>query len=351
MWVTGQVPGSGCALKRGKTCEDRGVLRSGKIVDGGEAGARMRRIAMIANPISGRHSSERRAQLDAVAAVLRSAGDELQRYETDGPGSAAALARQASEHGCDTVIVCGGDGTVHQALQGLARTQTALGVVPFGTANALAVGLGLAGDPVRAARRLLTARPMRMPVGQIAYHNRRGEERERFFLVAAGVGPDARLMAEMDPGLKRRVGYLLYIVDGFRIWAGGKFPLYQVRLDDGAPRQVSQLLVVRVRSFGGAVGTLVPGASLTSDKLQMLAFSTQSRWEYLRFVVGAALGRHPFSAAVERLEASAVECIALEGGERQLRAEADGEPLGVLPVRLEMVPDALTLLVPEGVEP
>jgi YegS/Rv2252/BmrU family lipid kinase len=310
----------------------------------------MRQIAMISNPISGRHSAQRRAQLETVAAVLRSEGAELTCYETDGPGSAAALARKASDQGADTVIVCGGDGTLHQALQGLASTQTALGVVPFGTANALAASLGLAGDPVRAARKLLTATPTRLPVGRIAYRNRQGEPRDRYFLVAAGVGPDAQLMVEMDPGLKRRIGYLLYLVDGFRIWAGGRFPLYQVYLDGGEPRQVSQLLVVRVRSFGGAVGALVPGASLHSSKLEMLAFATQSRWEYLRFVVGAALGKHPFSPAVERLEASVVECTPIDGGREQLRAEADGEPLGTLPVRMEIVPAALTLLVPEGVE-
>jgi YegS/Rv2252/BmrU family lipid kinase len=291
--------------------------------------------------------------LDAVAAVLSSQGAELASYATNGPGSAAVLARKASDQGYDTVIVCGGDGTVHHALQGLAgtdRTDTALGVVPFGTANALAASLGLAGDPARAAAKLLWATPVRMPVGRIAYCNRRGEQRERFFLVAAGVGPDAQLMAEMDPGLKRHIGYLLYIVDGLRIWANGRFPLYQVRLDGGEPRHVSQLLVIRVRSLGGAVGSLVPGASLTSDRLQMLAFSTQSRWEYLRFVAGAALGRHPFSGAVERLEANVVECEPLDGDQQQLRAEADGEPLGVLPVRMEIVPNALTLLVPEGTE-
>jgi YegS/Rv2252/BmrU family lipid kinase len=310
----------------------------------------MQRIALISNPISGGHSTRRRAQLDAVAAVFTRHGAEVAGYETDGPGSAAALARKASDQSFDTVIVCGGDGTVHHALQGLAGTDTALGVVPFGTANALAASLGLAGDPVRAATRLLTAEPVRIPVGRIAYANRRNEPRDRYFLVAAGVGPDARLMEEMDPGLKRRIGYLLYIVDGLRIWAGGRFPLYQVRLDDGEPRQVSQLLVIRVRSLGGAVGSLVPGASLTSNRLEMLAFATQSRWEYLRFVVGAALGRHPFSRAVERLEAEVVECQPLNGNRDQLRAEADGEPLGTLPVRMEIVPNALTLLVPQGAQ-
>ena len=313
----------------------------------------MRQAALIYNPISGQHSGRRRAALAAVVAALEAGGVEVRALETTGPGTAAALAREASVEGADTVVVCGGDGTVHHALQGLVGTGTALGVVPFGTANALAASLGLAGDPARAAAKLLDAEPERVPVGRIRYQNRRGELVERFFLVAAGVGPDAQLMVEMDPGLKRRLGYLLYIVDGFRIWAGGRFPLFSVRVgvgEEGRILRASQLLAVRVHSFGGALGALVPGASLRSDKLHLLAFTTQSRWEYLRFVVGAAMGRHPFGASVELIETDQIECVACEEASEQLRTEADGEPLGTLPVRMDVVPEALTLLVPRGAE-
>lgn len=308
----------------------------------------MREAALIYNPISGQHTGRRRAALEAVAARLEAGGVAVRRRETDGPGSAAALARAAAEEGCDTVVVCGGDGTVHQALQGLVGTETALGVVPFGTANALAASLGLAGDPARAAEKLLGARPVRIPVGVIGYRNRMGEERERYFLVAAGVGPDAQLMAEMDPGLKRKLGYLLYLLDGFRIWADGRFPLFAVRIGTGEESRVlrvSQLLAVRVHSLGGAVGALAPGASLKNERLTLLAFATQSRWEYLRFVAGAALGRHPFGKTVELIETDAVECA---GDAEILRAEADGEPLGTLPVRMAVRQEALTLLAPEG---
>ncbi|MDR3724059.1 MAG: diacylglycerol kinase family lipid kinase [Terracidiphilus sp.] len=311
----------------------------------------MRKAALIYNPISGQKSAQRQAAIDAVIAALRAGGVDVIPYETDGPGSGAALAQQAASEGCDAVVVCGGDGTVHQVLQGLAGTAIALGVVPFGTANALATSLGIAGPPERAVKKLLTAEPVRMPAGRIYYRNRRGEECARYFLVAAGVGPDARLMAEMDPKLKRRLGYILYLVDGFRIWASGRFPLFEAHFDESGSshtRYVSQLLAVRVRSFGGAVGSLAPGASLLNPKLHLLAFSTQSRWHYLRFVVGVALGRHPFDRAVELVEATRVECVPHNGSRDKLRAEADGEPLGTLPVRMEIVQDAVTLLVPKG---
>jgi YegS/Rv2252/BmrU family lipid kinase len=310
----------------------------------------MQRVALIYNPISGQHSTARKHLLERVLAVLRGAGLTVTPFETDGPGSGPELAQQAVREGYDTVLACGGDGTMHAVLQGLAGTQTALGVIPFGTANALAAALGLAGSPVRAAKKLLSAEPVRIPAGRIFYHDEAGQEQSRYFLVAAGIGPDALLMASMDAGLKRRLGYLLYLIQGFRIWARGDFPMFAALFGKDRPytRRVSQLLVIRVRSLGGAVGALVPGASLHSDSLRMLAFATQSRWQYLKFVSGAVLGRHRFSRIVDLFETSHAACATPDDPHTRLLAEADGEVLGRPPIRMEVVPDTVTLLVPPG---
>src|SRR5580698_6977677 len=98
----------------------------------------MHRVALIYNPASGQHSSRRRNAVDRAAGILRQQGIETETLETDAPGSAAILAQQAIGRGCDTIIACGGDGTVHEILQILVGTQVALGVIPLGTANALA---------------------------------------------------------------------------------------------------------------------------------------------------------------------------------------------------------------------
>src|SRR5206468_390755 len=100
--------------------------------------------------------------------------------------------------GCDTVLVCGGDGTVHQTFQPLVGTPVALGILPLGTANALATNLGLAGSPQKAIDALLRAQPVEVPVGRITFRTESDGEQRRYFTVAAGVGPDALLMARMD---------------------------------------------------------------------------------------------------------------------------------------------------------
>ena len=95
----------------------------------------MRRVALIYNPASGQHFYRRSTAIDKALAILREAGVEAEALQTFAPNSAGALAEQAVSRGCDTVIACGGDGTVHEVLQSLVGTTVALGVVPLGTAG------------------------------------------------------------------------------------------------------------------------------------------------------------------------------------------------------------------------
>ena len=309
----------------------------------------MRRVALIDNPVSGQSSPRRAAAVQEAIDLLVSAGVEVERLTIHGPGTGAQLAREAVERGFDTVLVCGGDGTVHEVLQNLVGTEVALGVIPMGTANALAADLGLKKPPRAAAQVLLRSRRLAVPVGRIMCRTSEGEEATRYFTVAAGVGADALMMKRMDPGLKRKLGYLLYVVEAFRIWMTHPFPLFTVKIGtNGTSRttEASQVLAVRVRSFGGVLGNLAPGASLRSESLCLLAFKTRSRIRYLRFLMAVVGKRQTFSKEVELLEADTVECLPAVGARARVFVEADGEVLGHLPAKIEISSRTLTLLVP-----
>ncbi len=316
----------------------------------------MRRVALIYNPASGQYSARRDAAVREIMAALEEAGVVAEAFETGAPGSAMALAKQAVGSGFDTVLACGGDGTVHEAVQSLVGTDVALGVVPLGTANALAADLGLIAPPAKVAEMLLQAVPARVSVGRIYFTDQNNNPASRYFVVAAGIGADALLMSRLDARLKRRLGYVLYLIEAIRIWATSSFPLFEAVLPangNGGSRvvDVSQLLAVRVRSFGGALRRLAPGASLRNGSLSLLAFKTQSRLRYLMFLLAAVAGTHTFKREVELIETPSIECRARAGSREALFVEADGEVLGSLPVRLEVVPHSLTLLVPPGAQP
>jgi diacylglycerol kinase family enzyme len=232
----------------------------------------VRRVALIYNPASGQHSANTHAAIDKALTVLRHAGVKAEALETLAPGSAGTLAEESVRRGCDTILACGGDGTVHEILQSLVGTDVALGVVPLGTANALAANLGLHSSPAKTVRKLLSANPVRVSVGKIAYRDAAGATQSRYFTVAAGVGADALFLSRLDPTLKRRFGYLLYLVEGFRVWATHSFPLFEasfVERTSAKPRveKLSQLLAVRIRDFGGVIHNLAPGATLHKNGL------------------------------------------------------------------------------------
>ena len=315
----------------------------------------MRRVALIYNPASGQLSSRRSHRIEGALAELRKAGIEADALETHAPGSGKALAAGAVRQGYDAVLACGGDGTVHEVLQSLVDTEVALGVVPLGTANALAQNLGLGRNPIRAVRSLLHANPMEVRVGRIFFQEANGAQGWRYFTVAAGIGADALLMSSMDPELKRRYGYALYIIEAVKIWATNPFPLFDASfsMNGNGTRleQVSQLLAVRIRSFGGALGTLAPGATLRKKDLSVVAFKTRSRMHYLRFLLATVIGRQTFSRTIELLDAEAVDCRPLNGSKSSVFVEADGEVLGSLPARIELASEKLTLLVPPGAQP
>lgn len=318
----------------------------------------IRRAALIYNPASGQQPKRRAARIAQAIGVLKTAGVEVETIATESPVSAAYQARQAASEGYDTILACGGDGTAHEVLQGLVGlSNVALGVIPMGTANALAADLGIPTASAKAAKTLLDAAPVRVPVGRIFYRGADGDDLSRYFIVAAGVGVDAHFFSRLDSKLKQRFGYAAYMMEALRMWATHTFPMFRASLIEDAngshrTAEVSQLLAVRIGNFGGMVQNLVPGAALDKPSLSVVAIQTQSRLRYLRFMTAVWFRRHTYGDTISLIETAGVECTELDpaavrsGGDKPTYVEADGELLGTLPARIEVVPDALTLLVP-----
>jgi diacylglycerol kinase (ATP) len=311
----------------------------------------MRRVGLIYNPMSGQRPERRDAIIASVKAVLEGAGIDVKVIATDAPDSAGRLALEAIADGCDTVIACGGDGTVHEAMQNMVGGSAVLGVIPMGTANALAIDLGLPSSPVQAAKALLDAVPERVSVGRVTYRDMDGNTCWRYFVVAAGIGADGLFFTRLDSRLKQRFGYAAYAIEAFRMALTHTFPLFRAKFTHTGSSvqqtaEVSQILAVRISNFGGLVNRLVPGAAIANENLHVLSFKTRSRIDYLRFMTSVMLQRHTFTDPVELVDCSSVECSDLQGATVPSYVEADGELLGTLPVRIEVVPQALTLLIP-----
>jgi len=314
----------------------------------------MRKVALIYNPHSGRRRHHRRADVEAVLGVLWEAGVEASATPTQSSADAPAQVRAAIAQGCDTILACGGDGTVHDILQGIAGSDIALGVIPLGTANALAHDLNLPFRPAEATRAALAALPRRVAVGRVEYRGLSGVPSSRFFLIAAGIGVDAHLFHKLDAGTKGRLGMAAYYAKAWHLWMTYEMRRFSVRCtesESGNSRQadVTELLAVRIRHFGGVLRELAPGASLERNDLRAVLCRTASRISYLQYVTCRLLGLNWSVRGIDLAHCTRLECAPLdlgEGVENKIYIEADGELLGTLPATISVVPDALTLLMP-----
>src|SRR2546428_1898987 len=178
----------------------------------------MQKAVLLYNPLSGGRRGRRLADVEAAAAVLRSGGVEVSIAPTRAAADAAEQVRQAIGEGCDTVFACGGDGTIHDVLQGLVGTQVALAIIPLGTANSLAHDLRVPLSPMDAARAALTAKPRRIAVGRVEYQDFSGNRSSRYFTVVVGIGVDAHLFYSLNPQAKQRLGIASYYGKATRLW-------------------------------------------------------------------------------------------------------------------------------------
>ena len=310
----------------------------------------MRKAVLLYNPLSGRRSARRLALVERALAVLRQAGIETTIEPTRGKSDATGQARQAIAAGCDTVFACGGDGTVHDVLQGLVGSNVALGIIPMGTANALAHDLGLPLKAVAAASASLTAKPRRIAVGRVEYLDFEGNPGSRFFTVAAGIGVDAHLFYKLNPLVKGHWGMAAYYAKATRLWLTHPMEKFAVAVERAGREEVSQLLAVRIRNFGGVLRQLAPGASLDRDDLRLVLFHTRSRLAYLRYIVRGLVGAEWQIGGIELVHGAKLESrpLANSASGSRVFVEADGELLGTLPAEISIVPDAVTLLVPDS---
>lgn len=308
----------------------------------------MENVRFLYNPRSG--GKRRHRQLEAALAELHKVGVRAVVVETRSSAAATAEARQAVVDGCDTVFACGGDGTIHDVIQGLAHTPVALAIVPLGTANALAHDLGIPLDPVAAVRCAVGAKTRRIDLGRVEYQGLNGTPAECYFTVAAGVGVDAHLFYRLQSGLKQRLGMAAYYAKAWHLWMTYRMQAFSVEYCEpgGTPKAAlaTELLAVRIRNFGGAIRELAPGAGLHRGDMRLVICRSARRSTYLAYVLRGLVGAQWQVKGVDLVHAHSAACTESTAAGDKIYVEADGELLGTIPARFSMVQNALTLLAP-----
>jgi diacylglycerol kinase (ATP) len=277
-----------------------------------------RGVLIIHNPVAG----QRTAQLvHAVAAALDRQGGQVSLRATTRAGEAEEIAR-AEQGRHDVIAVAGGDGTVMEVVNGLDHgSGQVIAIIPAGTANVVALELGLPAAPEALAGSILKGDIRQVSTGSI---------NGRRFVFTAGAGFDAEVVAAVDPAIKKRVGKLAFVVAAVKTLIGYPFPAFEVEID-GSTTEAAGIIVMNGQYYGGR-HIVAPGNWLDEAGFATITFRQRGRLAALRHVAALGLGRlHKLGSVSYRTGVQRV-CI---NGPAGARVQVDGDNAQALPVVLE----------------
>jgi YegS/Rv2252/BmrU family lipid kinase len=306
----------------------------------------IQRAVIIYNPLSGGDRGRRSEQLKRAQGNLSAYRILAELLPTSSPGDAGRLACAAARDGAQLIVVCGGDGTVNETVNGMARdeiaSQVPLAVLPAGTANVLAKELRIPWDIPRAAAMIPRGTPVRIALGRIV--PLASPKLDRYFVCVGGAGADAALVRALDIKVKHRVGILAYWMEGFRQLWKYQFPHFRVTPDNGRSSEVALAIIGRTKHYGGPF-QITTGANLFGDEFEVALFRSRRALSYIAYMPAAWTGNLRKLKNISFLTTRSLICEPLD--ESEIYAQVDGEQAPQLAVKFEIVPNALTIVVPE----
>ena len=273
------------------------------------------RLFFIHNPNAGNASQQEKAR-----SIMRSVKSRFVWSETNGPRNATLLVQQAVTDRAEIVVAVGGDGTVHEILNGLMeineRFRPALGILPLGSGNDFAYAVGLPRDPIDALGLLWKANFHRVDVGRIQDSN----GAESYWINSCGVGLNAHIALRAKSS--RLHGFLKYFVASLQeIWSKGSSP--ELELEINSERSAKRITLLTVgngpREGGGFLMT--PDAKIDDGYFDLLSVDDLTRFQLLRLLPKAKSGGHLRSSGVSLQRCSSINIRS----EEPLIVHLDGE--------------------------
>jgi YegS/Rv2252/BmrU family lipid kinase len=288
------------------------------------------RIKLIANPVSG---GDARQRIQVARETLQDLGAEVDLCLTAARGDARRCASRAVTEGHDRIVAAGGDGTLNEVVNGVTSPELPIAFLPLGTVNVFALEAGIPLQVEKACAIAMQGVTRAITLGRI-----NGE----LFLLMASAGWDAAAVAGVRPGLKKLLGRLAYVVSAVEAFCFRPSPELHLQLPDGRTCSGFGVVVSNCRYYGGRY-VVTPEASMFKEDLEVCLLCHGGRTALLRFALSLALKRplrEPF------VQIMTVNEVSLKGD--RVAVQVDGDDFGRLPVRVEAVPRAATMVLPEG---
>lgn len=293
---------------------------------------------LIINPTAGRGKAGK--QVPEIRRLLGAKAESWAWHYTQKRGDATDLAREAVQSDVRLVIAVGGDGTLHEVVNGVLGSGATVGLIPFGTGNDFARALGLFGNLGTACAALTTGVVKNVDIGVIEGN---GTEGPRHFLVLSGTGYDARTAQTVNEGIRHLSGPLAYVWGAILTLRTFEPFALTLTLDEEPPRRVKAMFAsfCNTKTTGGGM-KIAPGATVDDGCLDICLVQTVSKPSLLYQLTQIFSGKHVLHPAVTMLRAQTISVDA----DPQQPLLIDGEVCGTTPAKISLLPGALPFLVP-----
>lgn len=304
------------------------------------------RTLVIANPRAAGGATGRR--WTHIAERLRAALGSVEMEHTRAPRDAQRLAREGVRAGVARIVVAGGDGTLSEVVTGLLAADLAgyaeIGVLPLGTAADFARSLGVPRGLDRAIACLVAGRLRPIDAGRVTYRSVQGDERTSYYVNVASFGASALTCRMLERSPRLFGGRLSFLFGTLRAILRYRSASVTIRVDGALVHDAPLTFAAAAngRCFGAGMQP-APDARLDDGLFDVVVVSDLSAAERLIRLPGIYRGAHLTHAAAALHRGAVVEAAATPGA---VPLELDGEPLGTLPARFELLPGALSMIGP-----
>jgi len=288
-----------------------------------------KRIKLIANPISG---GDARPKIRKAVSLLEDAGALVDLYLTEKRGDATAEASSFDLTTADLVLAAGGDGTLNEVVNGMAGRGIPLAFLPLGTANVMALEMGVPTNIAAACRIALEGVAQPVWLAEVGGYK---------FLMMAGIGFDAAAVETVNSRLKRKTGKFAYMVAGLRALCTFRPEPFTLQTDTGDCIQAWHAIISNIRLYGGRF-VMAPQAGLDKPGLVACIVDHPGRLALLLFWLRILFQGH-LIGPVRRVEAGEFHLSGLKSP-----VQIDGDEFSVTPVSLKSLAGQLELIFPRS---
>lgn len=276
------------------------VIMNGKAGSGYQLPPIARRLLKI----PGKKKVSPAEALEAIVRAFSACGLRPEIVWTQHAGHATELAKQAAFENYDVVVAAGGDGTINEVVNGLALSRTALGIIPFGTANLLSTELHIPPDVRLACQVIARGETRQIDTAMV---------NDRHFTIMAGIGFDAHVVARVDTRTKSRWGALAYPLVALRELARYPFRRIRVRTSDGLDLQAFFVFVQNTKLYASGY-SLSPKSRIDDGVLEVLMFPTRNIFSLILYLLSKNKSRHCIEMTdVKSLEVNSNHAIQIDG--------------------------------------